>query len=164
MLLLAIDIFENLFFWEFFMARQFYKFSAFVCIILEKDNKVLLIKRANTGHLDGFWSLPGGSLDEGETLAQAVIREAHEEVNVHIDPKHLKLIHTLHLKDKSEILGFFFSTTSWTGELKNNEPERHSHMEWFEIDNLPENFAPSGFKALHAYKKKILYSEGYDLD
>ncbi len=146
------------------MARQFYKFSAFVCIILEKNNKVLLIKRANTGHMDGFWSLPGGGLDEGETLAQAVIRETREEINVEIDQKHLQLIHTLHRKESSDILGFFFSATTWSGELKNNEPERHSHMEWFEIDNLPKDFAPSGIKALHAYKKQLRYSENYDLE
>lgn len=51
---------------------------AYVCIILEKDNKVLLIKRSKTGWMDGFWTIPGGGLEENESLAHATAREAWE--------------------------------------------------------------------------------------
>lgn len=44
---------------------------------------MLLLKRANTGHLDGFWSVPAGRLDGGESITAGAVREAYEEVGVH---------------------------------------------------------------------------------
>ena len=42
-----------------------------VHLILTEGSKVLLLRRANTGFADGSWSLPGGSLENGETLPAA---------------------------------------------------------------------------------------------
>ncbi len=39
-----------------------------VHLVLIKGRKVLLLRRANTGSADGSWSVPGGSLEDGETL------------------------------------------------------------------------------------------------
>jgi len=57
--------------------------------------EILLHRRADN-HL---WALPGGTMDIGETLAQAIIREGHEEtgllvepdriVGIYSDPKHV---------------------------------------------------------------------------
>jgi 8-oxo-dGTP pyrophosphatase MutT (NUDIX family) len=41
-----------------------------VHLILNTGGKVLLLRRANTGFADGSWSVPGGCLDDGETLPQ----------------------------------------------------------------------------------------------
>lgn len=46
-----------------------------------RDGKVLLAKRG-TGVMLGLWSLPGGRLEWGERLADAALRELHEEVGV----------------------------------------------------------------------------------
>ncbi|NHJ48287.1 MAG: NUDIX hydrolase [Asgard group archaeon] len=53
--------------------------------ILWKNNKVILIKRAGrTFH--GFWALPGGILEEGETVEETLTREMKEEVNMDVKP------------------------------------------------------------------------------
>jgi len=44
-----------------------------------------LIRRGNPPLL-GEWSLPGGVLDGGETLREAVMREAHEETGLTVEP------------------------------------------------------------------------------
>ena len=50
------------------------------CIVVEKDGKLLLVKRANpTFH--GWWCFPGGHSEQGENPAQTAQREANEEVN-----------------------------------------------------------------------------------
>ena len=50
-------------------------------IIVTSDDKILLLKRPK----DGRWDLPGGGVDEGENLADALIREVCEETNLEID-------------------------------------------------------------------------------
>ena len=53
--------------------------------ILYKNGKVLLIRRAGrTFH--NFWALPGGILEEGETVEEALVREMSEELNVSASP------------------------------------------------------------------------------
>jgi 8-oxo-dGTP diphosphatase len=52
------------------------------CVIHDKKGRVLLIHR-NTERLVQ-WELPGGKLEPGETLAEAAIREAQEEIGVSV--------------------------------------------------------------------------------
>jgi len=44
------------------------------------DGKVLLVRRADTG----TWALPGGTLDWGETLSNALVRELREETGARL--------------------------------------------------------------------------------
>ena len=53
-----------------------YTFISAVHLILINKNKVLLLRRLNTGYEDGNYSLPAGHIDQAETATQAVIREA----------------------------------------------------------------------------------------
>ncbi len=53
-------------------------------VIIEAD-RVLLIRRG-TAPLLGEWSLPGGVLECGETLREAVVREAREETGLTVEP------------------------------------------------------------------------------
>ncbi len=52
-------------------------------VITDAGTRVLLVKR---GHepAKGLWSLPGGSVEEGETLTQAAVREVLEETGLHV--------------------------------------------------------------------------------
>jgi 8-oxo-dGTP diphosphatase len=47
--------------------------------IVEKDNTLLLVKRAPHLSEGGKWGLPGGFLDRDETLAEGALRELREE-------------------------------------------------------------------------------------
>jgi mutator protein MutT len=51
-------------------------------VILD-GNQVVLVKRAHEP-LKGEWSLPGGAVELGETLAEAVVREVHEETGLDV--------------------------------------------------------------------------------
>ncbi len=54
------------------------------CVIWQSDDNVLLTRRRD----NGLWCLPGGLLEEGETLASAMQREIREEIgcDIHVGP------------------------------------------------------------------------------
>jgi 8-oxo-dGTP diphosphatase len=52
-------------------------------IIPFPDGKILLVKR-DTVPFKGYWALPGGRVDPGETAGQTVIREVKEETGLDV--------------------------------------------------------------------------------
>jgi len=52
-------------------------------IIPYPDGKILLIKR-NTRPFIGYWGLPGGRMDPGETIEQTIVRECKEETGLDV--------------------------------------------------------------------------------
>lgn len=64
------------------MKKQRHKIVPAVFLLLIKNNKVLLLKRQNTGYADGKYSLVSGHVDKGETMQEAIIREAKEEAGI----------------------------------------------------------------------------------
>jgi len=53
--------------------------------VVFRGSQVLLVRRANPPY-QGRWSLPGGSLEVGETVEQAAVRETREETGVEVRP------------------------------------------------------------------------------
>jgi mutator protein MutT len=109
-----------------------------VYLILEKDSKFLFLKRSNSGYMDGFYQFPAGHLEGGETLKQAMIREAKEEVALDIQEKDLDLVFTAHrfVEKGVERIDFFFKSAKFNElEIKNNEPEKCSEIVWLNMNN-----------------------------
>jgi 8-oxo-dGTP diphosphatase len=50
--------------------------------ILIEDNKIALIERHRAGR--HYFTFPGGGVDEGESIEQAVIREVEEEISLRV--------------------------------------------------------------------------------
>lgn len=54
--------------------------------VIRKNGKIILIKRAQRSSFEpGLWELPGGKVDYGENLVEALKREVEEEVGLLID-------------------------------------------------------------------------------
>lgn len=58
--------------------------AVLLCVVGQADGSpaVIVIRRAYRGRNAGQWGLPGGRLDPGESAAQAVLRELHEELGM----------------------------------------------------------------------------------
>ncbi|MCV6545909.1 MAG: NUDIX hydrolase [Cohaesibacter sp.] len=59
-----------------------------VSAVIQSNQGLLLIERGKTP-LAGLWSLPGGVVESGETLEQAIIREIKEETGLSFTPSYL---------------------------------------------------------------------------
>ncbi|MEU4332807.1 NUDIX hydrolase [Nonomuraea dietziae] len=112
-----------------------------VHLILRQQNKVLLLLRANTGFADGSWSVPGGCLDADETLPEGAAREAREELGIAIDSADLTFAGLCHHADPDgqARIGVFFTASRWIGEPVNAEPGKCDKIDWFDIDDLPDD-------------------------
>lgn len=104
-----------------------------VFLVLTNGSQILLLKRQNTGHYDGFYGLPAGRVEPNETLEKALIRESKEEIDIEL--LHLKLVHVMHRKEYSEggyeCLDFYFMSDKYKGRIKNNEPNKCSELKWY---------------------------------
>jgi ADP-ribose pyrophosphatase YjhB (NUDIX family) len=114
----------------------------------------------NTGFQDGYYSFPAGHLkDDEETLSQTMFREAKEEVGIEIDPADLKLVHVMHRKQQEPTnerrINLFFTVKKWKGEPRIKEPDKCDDMQWFELDNLPDNTIPYVKQAINCIKENV---------
>ena len=134
--------------------------AASVYVVVLSADSVLLLRRSNTGLHDGFFSLPGGKHDGGESLARAAARELFEETGLIVDESTLKFGHLLHSQDAdgTEWMGAFFIAESWSGEPRLMEPHKHDALEWHSVDSLPQNLAESIHQVLMALKNNIAFS------
>ena len=53
-----------------------------VGVILNEDKQILISRRSPDSHQGGLWEFPGGKLEPGETLEQALSRELKEELGI----------------------------------------------------------------------------------
>jgi 8-oxo-dGTP diphosphatase len=131
-----------------------------VYLILLKKNKILLLRRFNTGWMDGKYSLIAGHINGNESVSDAMIREAVEEAGIEITKKDIKPATVIHRKSKdSEYMDFFFVCNRWNGEPVNKEPHRSDGLSWFPIGKLPANLLPFIKQAIENYQNKIPFSE-----
>lgn len=75
-------------------------------LIFSKDGKILMGKKdPNKGGVyPDCWHIPGGGVDEGETLEQALIREVKEETKINISSYKIELIDDTSQGESEKIL------------------------------------------------------------
>ena len=142
--------------------KEYYPFIGASYLLLIRDNKILLLRRSNTGFMDGYYSLPAGHLDGEETVREGMAREALEEVGIMVRPEDLNVIHVMHRKSpssKRERMDFFMTATKYKGEITNCEPHKCDDLSWFRVDSLPENTIDYIRAVINSYINKEFYSE-----
>ncbi len=138
------------------------KLPIYVGIILEKNNDYFLIERKNTDWAQGHWNFPGGLVEHNETILEAAIREAEEEVGVIIAPEDFEQVHVIHVKksatNSQDIVGIYFKTNKWQGTPHNAEPAKIANASWFSNDQLPKQLTEHAQLAINGLKTGNRYS------
>ncbi len=107
--------------------------------IIIRGNDILLIRRgAEPGR--GRWSVPGGSVELGETLHEAVIRETFEETGLTVEVGKLAGVYELIIRD-DEGISFHYVLIDFFAASRSGEPvaaSDASECRWVPLDGLGE--------------------------
>ncbi|MCL2589466.1 MAG: NUDIX domain-containing protein [Betaproteobacteria bacterium] len=113
-----------------------------VHVLCEREGRVLLLRRAETGFFDGLYSLPGGHVEQGESILQAAARELEEETGLQIEYGDLGWLGVIHRRSDTNRIDFFLRALRWQGEPTLRESNKCSDIGWFARNNLPEKIVP----------------------
>ena len=106
-----------------------------VGVLIDADGRFLLTSRPEGKVYAGYWEFPGGKLEAGETVAQALRRELHEELGITIgpaEPWQVEVVDYPHARVRLHFCKVF----EWTGELEMRERQA---MSW---QTLPVQVQP----------------------
>ena len=95
------------------MSKKFIDVAA--GLILSSDGKLLLAQRPGDKHWSGWWELPGGKIEPGESPAQALVRELEEELGIEVTQSTPWITYT-HEYPKTIVRLAFHRVTGWNGE------------------------------------------------
>jgi 8-oxo-dGTP diphosphatase len=124
-------------------------FPVTIHLLFIKEGKLLILRRFQTGYMDGHYSVPAGHLDGGETVTQAAVREAREETGLVLDPLDFAFACVMHRFEDEERVDFFLRVTDWKGQPVNTEPHKCDDLRWVSLSHLPENMIPYVRQGLH---------------
>ncbi|HTF97664.1 MAG TPA: Nudix family hydrolase [Cellvibrio sp.] len=86
-----------------------------VGVIVGDDGRILIAKRSQTAHQGGLWEFPGGKVDDGENIHQALMRELQEELTINVVTSEPLIQIRHHYPDKSVLLDVY-KVSRFTGE------------------------------------------------
>ena len=106
-----------------------------VGVLIDADGSFLLTSRPQGKVYAGYWEFPGGKLEAGESVGEALARELHEELGIRIGAAHpwrVELVDYPHARVRLH----FCKVYAWHGEFEMRE---HQAMAW---QQLPVGVAP----------------------
>jgi len=106
-----------------------------VGVLIDAAGRFLLTSRPEGKVFAGYWEFPGGKLEAGESVADALARELHEELGIRIGAVHpwkIEMMDYAHARVRLHFCKVF----DWCGELQMREGQR---MAW---QDLPVHVGP----------------------
>lgn len=118
-----------------------------VCLVFQRGETFLLGKRAPHKKASEYWCPVSGTVEEGETQEEAIVREAREELDVLARP--VRKLAEMLTNDGSFLLHW------WLVELAHGEPrlanDEHTEIGWFTYEEMT-HLEPIFHEDLFVYK------------
>lgn len=103
-----------------------------VGVILDAGDRILLSRRHADSHQGGLWEFPGGKLEHGESLQQALERELEEELGILIGAIS-PLLEVSHDYGDKQVLLDVWCVRQFSGEAQGREGQP---LAWVAADEL----------------------------
>jgi 8-oxo-dGTP diphosphatase len=108
-----------------------------VGVVVELDGQVVLVRRRYEPRA-GYWALPAGFMELGESAEEAAIRECHEETGLLVQIDHLLGVYSFGFGEQSGLV-IIYAATAAGGMLAASDDATEAGT--FSLDRLPESFA-----------------------
>jgi len=117
-------------------------------VVVDEKNRLLLVKRSIEPK-KGYWCLPGGFMELGETPEQAALRELKEETNLTGQIRMLLGVTSNHSDQYNTVLMLGYLIGNYTGTPIAGDDA--AEIACFDFDNLPEVAFDSHQKFIRIY-------------
>ena len=105
-------------------------------VVVRRGGSIVLVKRRRPPY-EGYWALPGGLVEYGETVEEAVVREVREETGLEVEIKGLVGVYSRPGRDpRGHVISIAFLAVEVGGELKGS-----GETEVGEFYAIPEELA-----------------------
>lgn len=107
-------------------------------LIFEGD-RILLVERGREP-LKGQWSLPGGGVETGERLEEALIREVQEETGLDVEPEQVAVIFERIIPDQEGKPEYHYLLVDFLCKIRGGilrAGDDSNAAAWFSLDELP---------------------------
>ncbi|HXW66448.1 MAG TPA: NUDIX hydrolase [Thermoplasmata archaeon] len=105
-----------------------------------RDHQILLLHRSFDAADPGMWDLPGGQVEEGETLGRAVRREVREETGIatRLGPMfHADLFGSFSRHGKIRpTVGVYFHCVAANPKVPHLDPKEHTEYAWVSLEDM----------------------------
>ncbi|NKB69145.1 MAG: NUDIX domain-containing protein [Candidatus Latescibacteria bacterium] len=111
-----------------------------------KGDEIVLVRHT----YQNSWYLPGGGVKKGETLEQAIRREAQEELGADLHALHLFGVYSNFYEYKNDHIAVFLTRDFSLQGASDYEIER---VETFPLTALPEDLSPGSKRRVEEYRQ-----------
>ena len=125
--------------------------SVAVGVLLDDDGRVLITRRPDHVHQGGLWEFPGGKLEAGESVTEALARELAEELGTRVAQSEPMLEITHDYGDKHVRL-LIHRVTAWSGEPHGAEGQP---LAWVAVNGLAGYAFPAANAEIVAYLQGV---------
>ena len=117
-----------------------------VGVICDADQRILIARRADHLHQGGLWEFPGGKVEAGETVQEALVRELQEELAIAVATEGCQPLTEIHhdYGDKAVLLDVWW-VREFSGEPQGAEGQP---LQWVEPNTLNDYPFPAANRAI----------------
>lgn len=125
-----------------------------VAIVVNSVGEILISRRPKGVHLEGHWEFPGGKVERGESVFEALQREIQEETNLQIHTAR-RLINITHEYPEKTVRLDTWLCEHWTGEAHGLEGQE---IRWVAVNELSNfNFPAADIPIISALHLPPIY-------
>jgi 8-oxo-dGTP diphosphatase len=121
--------------------------------LFDAERRVLIAERPAGKHMAGWWEFPGGKVAEGESDAEALVRELREELGVETRPDHVVMQLSHEYPDRT------IDLVLWRATLTSGSPQGldGQQLKWVDCQSLgAEHMLPADAPFIAALQRLSL--------